>query len=66
MRCEYRCHEVGGPWIAENPVCPVHGLDAQAEDNRRSSVKEELQQRIADARTLEELRYCLYDMLELI
>ena len=34
MRCEYRCHEVGGPWIAENPICPVHGRDAQAKSNK--------------------------------
>jgi hypothetical protein len=29
MRCEYQCHEIGGPWIAENPDCPVHGREAQ-------------------------------------
>ena len=23
--CGYDCHQVGGPWIAENPDCPVHG-----------------------------------------
>ena len=31
MKCEYQCHEVGGPWIAENPDCPVHGRDAPKE-----------------------------------
>ena len=27
MSCAYRCNEVGGPWIAENPDCPIHGAD---------------------------------------
>lgn len=31
MRCPYQCHEVGGPWIEENPDCPVHGRTAQDE-----------------------------------
>jgi len=28
--CNHQCHEVGGPWIAEDPNCPVHGYEAQA------------------------------------
>jgi len=66
VRCEYRCYEIGGPWVAENPVCPVHGTDAQAEDNRRSSVKEELQQRISEAQTVEDLQAVLHDIVEMI
>ena len=31
MRCAYQCHEIGGPWIAENPECPVHSREAVAE-----------------------------------
>ena len=27
FRCPWRCHEIGGPWIAENPSCPFHGTD---------------------------------------
>ena len=27
MRCPWRCHEIGGAWIAENPSCPFHGED---------------------------------------
>lgn len=23
--CEFQCFEIGGPWIAENPFCPIHG-----------------------------------------
>lgn len=28
MLCAYECYQVGGPWIAENPSCPVHGSHA--------------------------------------
>lgn len=27
MRCPWRCHEIGGPWISYNPSCPFHGSD---------------------------------------
>lgn len=27
MSCAFHCHEVGGPFIAENPECPIHGAD---------------------------------------
>lgn len=30
LECGYRCHEIGGPWIAENPDCPIHGKNADA------------------------------------
>lgn len=25
ITCAYHCHEIGGPFIAENPECPIHG-----------------------------------------
>ena len=25
LMCPWRCYEIGGPWIAENPDCPFHG-----------------------------------------
>lgn len=25
--CPWRCFEIDGPWIAENPSCPFHGHD---------------------------------------
>lgn len=28
MNCTYECHQIGGPWIAENPDCPFHGREA--------------------------------------
>lgn len=27
MSCD--CYKIGGPWIAEDPNCPVHGTEAQ-------------------------------------
>ena len=44
LNCGYQCHMVGGPYIAENPTCPVHGYEAQAKDR----AKEALMGRIHD------------------
>lgn len=30
MTCVYECYMVGRPWIAENPECPVHGVEGQS------------------------------------
>lgn len=37
MLCEHECHMVGGPWVAENPSCPLHGLQARQTREDRSS-----------------------------
>ena len=66
MRCEYQCYEVGGPWIAENPYCPVHGREAQEEEKRRERTKERLYQEIHDAKDIEDLRLILYNIVEMI
>jgi hypothetical protein len=29
------CFKIGGPFIAEDPDCPVHGTEAQAREARR-------------------------------
>lgn len=44
--CE--CYTVGGPWIAEDPNCPVHGTEAQREQESEAFAKEATEQRIAD------------------
>jgi hypothetical protein len=39
MSCD--CYRIGGPFIAEDPGCPVHGVEAQVqaqEDARRLSM----------------------------
>lgn len=34
--CE--CYQVGGPFVAEDPECPVHGHEARRERERREAV----------------------------
>jgi hypothetical protein len=35
MDCGHQCHEVGEPWIAEDPNCPIHGINGIGEDLER-------------------------------
>ena len=48
MLCEYQCYEIGGPWIAENPKCPVHGTEAQRHKEIAEVQKQELEDRVSD------------------
>lgn len=32
MHCGYQCHLIGGPYIAENPDCPIHGVAAREKE----------------------------------
>ena len=57
MKCEYQCYEVGGPWIAENPDCPVHGTEAQREEKQRDRTKERLYQQITMSDTIKTLAF---------
>lgn len=54
--CE--CYKIGGPWIAEDPDCPVHGQEAVAErdkiETRLSALEAEL--RLSEYRTEEQIR----------
>lgn len=38
MSCAFHCHEIGGPFIAENPECPIHGADGIDVDEFRSMI----------------------------
>jgi len=62
VNCGYECYQVGGPWIAENPACPIHGHDRQ----RRDRDLDVLQSKISDAETVEELRALMLEMIALI
>ena len=54
--CE--CYQIGGPFIAEDPNCPMHGLDAQARER-------EAERRAAAARAMViESEYCI-DMVRM-
>jgi hypothetical protein len=48
MSCGYQCHMIGGPYIAENPACPVHGEEARyrerQHDMKMASIHTILQQ----------------------
>jgi hypothetical protein len=59
VNCGYECHQVGGPWIAENPACPIHGADGQ----RRDRDLERLSERVESADSVEELRALMLEMI---
>lgn len=48
MRCGYQCHEIGGPWIAENPDCPIHSREAVEEQEREERERQQLVERIEE------------------
>lgn len=54
MMCD--CYKIGGPWIAEDPDCPVHGTEAQREqrdrEDRDAAVNERLAQLEAEVAEL--------------
>jgi hypothetical protein len=62
VNCGYECHQVGGPWIAENPACPIHGPDGQ----RRDDQLDLLEDQISQANTVEELRDLMIEMLNIL
>ena len=66
MSCGHQCHQVGGPWIAENPDCPIHGYMAQREESRVESAKDDLRRQLCHAETVDDLRLIMSEMLELI
>lgn len=66
MSCGYQCHQVGGPWIAENPDCPIHGIQAQQDASHAESVKDDIRRQLRHAETVDDLRSIMYEMLELI
>ena len=58
--CE--CYKIDGPWIAEDPNCPVHGTDARRKERERYK----LRKRISEADTIEKLRELLHEVLDLL
>lgn len=43
--CE--CYKIGGPFIAEDPDCPVHGTEAQWRREQEETERQTLEDRIA-------------------
>lgn len=44
--CE--CYKIGGPWIAEDPDCPVHGYEARIRDREREQDDDRMNARILE------------------
>jgi hypothetical protein len=44
------CFQIGGPWISEDPNCPVHGIAAQKRKEDALSLRDKIQ----NATSLEE------------
>jgi hypothetical protein len=44
MSCQ--CHQIGGPFIAEDPDCPAHGREAQRADEHRQEIIRQLSESI--------------------
>ena len=56
------CHQIGGPWIAENPNCPKHGIAAQ----ERVQQLDQLRAQIDTVTTVAEARDLMHKILDLI
>lgn len=48
MSCASQCFVPGGPWIAEDPNCPIHGHEAQREAEYREQERQEQEEREAE------------------
>lgn len=56
--CE--CYKIGGPFIAEDPDCPIHGREAQEREKWAAAEKEEEMSRY------EEIMSTLYNLQQVI
>lgn len=56
------CYRIGGPWIAEDPNCPTHGIEAQ----HRRAAASRLRDRVSSANDVEDLKELLLEILDLI
>jgi hypothetical protein len=45
MSCQ--CYQIGGPFIAEDPMCPAHGTAAQEERELQERETERLERTVA-------------------
>jgi len=54
MDCGHQCHQIGGPWIAEDPNCPIHGTNGVGEDLERMIDMREVIRLLVEALELHE------------
>lgn len=52
MSCE--CYKIGGPFTAEDPDCPVHGLEADLRASERHEITVQLNEVLALSDELDE------------
>lgn len=57
--CE--CHRIDGPWIAEDPNCPRHGVEATIRANKIDNLRVRIEN-LASA----EVRELLNEILDLV
>ena len=48
MTCGFECHQIGGPYITENPDCPIHGTSAQERQQRQYGDREVIRDILCD------------------
>lgn len=46
MSCD--CYRVGGPFIAEDPDCPIHGYEAQVREKQEAADREAREEECAE------------------
>lgn len=69
--CGRECYTIGGPWIEEDPDCPVHGYEAVRAQRQREELFERLDARLHRAlatcppEAAAEIRGALQDIDEL-
>jgi hypothetical protein len=67
MSCQSQCYTVGGPWIAEDPNCPIHGYEAQREAEMREQERMEREEREAEQESrLEALEETIEELKNLL
>ena len=40
MLCNHECYKIGGPWIEEDPSCPIHGVNRKQINDSDESKRE--------------------------
>ncbi len=40
------CYKIGGPWIEEDPDCPLHGREARQRDEQIAESAQNLEERV--------------------
>lgn len=62
------CYKIGGPFIAEDPDCPVHGTEAQWRREQEETERQSLEDRVAALEEIvvrqSEIIQCIADIMQ--